>query len=271
MVLIVDVTLKMLRKKSKAVLDGNGSISQDACIMLGGVTREELRRVIMSETIAKALEEFKDDMRGVNQRLASLEQDARQPRFATKADVTADKKTRERIEGPAAAVQAKHEDSCSAKKIQADSMSSTSFGKRAAPPALPRRDDVLVDIGAAVSKPCLSPVEMGTQTAAGGLLPTGKISTATMVIFQQLPLGFCLTKEIKSRTSNQYVMDYNSFWKLKVLKTKLGQTLVFDPVSCTGHLRAYPLLGAWRALLGREVLRLGAGWYLRPQHFLADG
>ena len=86
-------------------------------------------------------------------------------------------------------------------------------------PVLPRCDDVLVDKGAVAPKPCLSPVEMRTLTAAGGLLPTGKTSTAMMMtIFPQLPLWFRLAKEMKSRTS-QYATDYSSFWKLEVLET----------------------------------------------------
>ena len=50
--------------------------------------------------------------------------------------------------------------------------SSTSFGIKAELPTVPRWDDVLGDKGAAASKPCLSPVEMRTPTAAGGLLPS---------------------------------------------------------------------------------------------------
>ena len=64
----------------------------------------------MSETLGKALEEITEDMKMINRRLASLEQDARQPRLTMKADVPADKKTRERTEDAAAAVQAKHGD-----------------------------------------------------------------------------------------------------------------------------------------------------------------
>ena len=178
-----------------------------------------------------------------------------------------DTKTRERTEGAAAAVQAKHRDCCSAKRVQVGSTSLIGFGMKAEPPALPRRDDVLVDIDAATPKPCLLPVEIRTLTAAGGLLPTGKTSTATRIIFQQLLLWFFLTKEIKSRTSNQRAMDYSSFWKLKVLETKSGQNLVFDPGGCTDHLRACPFLGAWCALLCGEVLRLGTGWYPKLQRF----
>ena len=56
------------------------------------------------------LNEFMEEMRATEQRSASLEQDTRQPRLAMEADVTADEKTRERTEGAAAAVQAKHGD-----------------------------------------------------------------------------------------------------------------------------------------------------------------
>ena len=72
------------------------------------------------------------------------------------ADVTADKKNRKHTKGAAAVVQANDDDSCSAKRVQAGPTSSTSFGMKAEPPALPRRDDVLVDNGAAAPKSCLT-------------------------------------------------------------------------------------------------------------------
>ena len=68
------------------------------------------------------------DDRGPDQREASLEQDARQPRLATKADGSANTKTRERTEGTATTVQAMHGDSCSADWVDPDPMCSTSFG-----------------------------------------------------------------------------------------------------------------------------------------------
>ena len=43
LVLDVEVYPKMLRNKSKAVPEGIGHIPQDACVMLGGITLEELR------------------------------------------------------------------------------------------------------------------------------------------------------------------------------------------------------------------------------------
>ena len=80
----------MLRKKSKAVPKDNGPIPQDSYGILGGITLEELRQ-IMSETMGKAFEEFKENLRRINQHLTTLEQDARQPRLAMEADVISDK------------------------------------------------------------------------------------------------------------------------------------------------------------------------------------
>ena len=155
----------MSRKKSKTVLGGNGPVTQDTNVMLDGITLEELRP-IMSEALDKAFDEPTENMRRASQCLTGLEQEARQPRLATEADVLADTKNHKRMED-AVADQAKHRDSCSAKRIQAGPTSSTSFGMKAEPLTLPRRDDVLVDKDAAASKPCLSPVDMRTLTAAG--------------------------------------------------------------------------------------------------------
>ena len=57
-------------------------------------------------------------LRATNKRLAGLEQDARQPRLTTEADVPTDKKSHKRAED-AAAGQAKHGDNCSAKRVDA--------------------------------------------------------------------------------------------------------------------------------------------------------
>ena len=116
----------MLRKKSKAVLEGGCLIPQDAYVILGGITLDELQRVT-SETMGKALEKFKEDMRTANRRLVNLGQNSRHPHLAiVEADITADKNTRERTEDAAAVVQAKHGDSYSAKRVQAGSTSSAS-------------------------------------------------------------------------------------------------------------------------------------------------
>ena len=171
------------------------------------------------DRLDRKLDELADEMRATKQRFAGLGQVAPQPRLAMEADVPSDKKTRERTEGAAAAVQAKHGDSCSEKRVQDGSTSSTSFDDNVIePPALPcSRDDALIDNDVAAPKSCLSLLEMRTPTAAGGLLPAGTASTTTRTTFDQPPLWFCPTEEINSRTSNQYAMDYSSFWKMKVL------------------------------------------------------
>ena len=176
------------------------------------ITWEELRQTV-SETWGEALREFKEDLRRIGQRLASLEHDARRPRSAMEADVPADEKTRERTEGAAKAVQAKHGDSCTAKRVQDGPTTSTCFDVKAEPPALPCRNNVLVENGAAAPKSCLSPLEMRSTTAAGGLLPTGQASTITKTTFDEPTLRFCSTEETNSeRTSTQYALYHSSFW-----------------------------------------------------------
>ena len=88
-----------------------------------------------------------------------------------------------------------HGDSFSANKIQDGLKSSTTFGEKVEPPALPCRDDVSVENAGAAPKSCLSPLERRTTTAAGGLLSTGKTSIATWITFNQPTLWFCLTEE----------------------------------------------------------------------------
>ena len=172
---------------------------------------------MMSEALDKAFDEPTENTRRGNQRLAGLKQEARQSRFAMEADVKSDTKTHKRAEGAATANQAKHGNSCSAKRAQADPISSTSFGMKPEPPALPRRNDFLVDKGVAAPKPCLYPVKICTLTTAGNLLLAGTASTA--IIFYQLPLRFCPTEETNSGTSIQYA-TYSNFWKINVLETK---------------------------------------------------
>ena len=147
------------------------------------------------------MNELSGEMRRMDQRLASLRQDARQPRLTMETDVPADEKTRKRTEGAATVVQAMHGDT-------------TSFGGDSTEcrvlPCL--RDDALVGNGAAVPKSCLSPLEMRTTTAAGGLLPTDMTSTTTRTTFDQPPLGFYSTKETNSkRAPVQYALYYSSF------------------------------------------------------------
>ena len=244
----------MSRKESEAVLEGNGPTPQDAGKM---VTWEEKRQAV-SKMWGKALREYKENLRSMDQRLASLEHDARQPRPAMEADVQSDKNTREHTEGAATAVQAVHEDSVFASRVDPDPMCSTIFGVKVDPPVLPWRDDVLVENGAVAPKPCLSPLEMRTTTAAGDLLPTGKTSTATRTTFDQPTLWFCLSDETYLRTSTQSASYDSSLWRSnllaapscrRVVEPKSGQKLMFDPGGAKGRLRACPFLGTWRELL----------------------
>ena len=205
---------------------------------------------------------------GTRRRLANLEQDALQPRLAMKADVQADKKTRERTEGAATAVQAMHGDSCTTNRVDPDPMCSTSFGNDSVGPlALPcLKDDALVGNGAAAPKSCLSPLKMHSPIAAGGLLPAGEAFTTTRITFFQPRLRFSQTEETHSeRMSTQYDLYYNSsFWLKhlpapswrKVIQTKSRLNLVFDPGDSKYCLRVCPFLGTRRALLCGEILVL---------------
>ena len=137
------------------------------------------------------------------QHSASLEHDnARQPRLAIKADVKPDKKTRKRMEGAAAAEQVVSGDNSSA-QVDTAPFRLTRFGNDSArSPALnSSRDDALVDNGAAPTKPCFSPAEMRTGTAAGGLLSAGTVSTAIRTIFSRAFPSWTLGDEVNERTS----------------------------------------------------------------------
>ena len=136
----------------------------------------------------------------------------------------------------------------------------------AEPPDLPCREDVLVEDGAAAPKSCL---EMRT-TAAGGLLPTGEVSTATKTTFNKSTLRLYATEEMNSKdnklwTSIPSAWYDSSFWKLlaapscrRVIEAKSGQNRTFDPGGSQGRLRACPFLGTWRTLFCGEVMRVGA-------------
>ena len=111
----------------------------------------------------------------------------------------------------------------------------------------------------------VSPSKMRTPTAVGGLLPAGKASTTTRITYNQSRRRFCPTEETNSkRTSIKYASYYSSFWRINdqlaapfcrsVIERKSGQTLVIDHGGSTGHLRACPFLGTWRAVLYGEVL-----------------
>ena len=232
----------MPRKQDKAVPEGNDPVPQHDEVGPDQPTSADIHR-LFEERLDRQLNQIKshfdehtEKMRETRQRSAGFEHDARQPRLAMEVDVRSDTKTRKRTED-VMADQAKHGDNFCAKRVDAGPpMRLTSGDDFAEPPALSCRDDAMVDKGAPAPKPCLSPVDMRTLTATGGLLLAGTASTATMAIFHQLPLWFCPTEDMNSRTSIQYVTTYySSFWK--VLKTKARQTLMFDPGDCTDHLR----------------------------------
>ena len=168
-----------------------------------------------------------------------------------------------------------HGDSCTtAQKVQDGPKTSITFGMEAEPPDLPCGEDVLIEDGATTPKSCLPSLEMRSPTAAGGLVTTGKASTATETNFNQPPLRFCSTEETDlkancKRTSTPYA-SYNSSSVFqernlsatpncrRTVGTKSRQNRTFDPGGSQGHLRACPFLGPWSALVCGEVIRAGA-------------
>ena len=67
----------MPRKRNEAALEGTGPVPRNAYVMLGGITLEDLRLLIlMSETLDKAYDEPMENVRSANQRLVVLEKEA---------------------------------------------------------------------------------------------------------------------------------------------------------------------------------------------------
>ena len=204
----------------------------------------------------------------MDQHLARLEQDARQSRLAMEADGQASTKTRERTEGAATAALAMRGDYFSARRVEPDPTDSTSFGIKAEPPALPCRDDSVVECGVAAFKSCLPSMEMRPSIAAGGLVPTVDASKASETTLNEPPLRFCLTEKTDLKAENSRTSipsasyDSSSVFQernlsatpycRRVVDTKSGQNRTFDPGGSRGHLRACPLLGSWRALVCGE-------------------
>ena len=149
-----------------------------------------------------------------------------------KADVPEDKKTRESTEG---FVQDGRLGDISSDRVH-DPMRLTSFGDQdyTKPPALPCRDNALVNQGQEMAKPCLSPVEIRKSTPAGSSLHAGAASTnkaqGTNFPPQLLPWSFRETSEEKNIcTTRQTFAKYNRSWHPKVIDTKSRQNMVFDP------------------------------------------
>ena len=151
----------MPRNWSKAVPEGNDFVPhQDEYepdqSMLANVYRlfeERLGRQL--NQMKSYFDEFTEKMRETRHHSANLEQDARQPRFATKENVKPDTKARKGMED-VAVERVKSVDNCSA-QVATDPMCLTSFGDNfTGPPPLPcTRDDTLVDNSAAAPKSCL--------------------------------------------------------------------------------------------------------------------
>ena len=93
-----------------------------------------------------------------------------------------------------------HGDGFSVRRVEPGPKTSlTSFVMMVEPPDLPCRKYVLVEDGAAAPKSCLPFLAMRTTTAAGGLLPTGKTSTAANTTFNESPLQLYTTEEANAK------------------------------------------------------------------------
>ena len=142
------------------------------------------------------LDDMEEEALNTNQRHAGLQHQAQQPRLAMNADVQEDKTTRESTDF----AQDWRLGDISSDRVD-DPMRLTSFGDQdyTEPPAFPCRDDVLVNQGHEVAKPCLSPVEIRKSTFAGSLIHAGTTSITktqgTNFPPQLLPWSFRETSE----------------------------------------------------------------------------
>ena len=300
---------KILRKASKAVPEGNGPVPQKEELESGQLTMGDVYRLLVErfdrqleivdsrfdrqlkridshfDRLDKKVDEISAEVRKMDQHVTRLEHDAQQPRLAMEADGPADTtKTRERTEGAATAVRAMRGDCFSAPRVEPGlTTNSASFGGKAKPPALPCRDDSVVECGAAAFESCLPSMEMRPSTAAGGLVPTDDAFKASETTLNEPPLRFCLTKETDLKAKNSCTSvpsasyDNSSVFQernlsatpycRRVVDTKSGLNRTFDPGGSRGHLRACPFLGPWRALVCGEYLRAGAGSWSRAAAF----
>ena len=238
----------MPRKESEAVLESNDSVPQQEEFGLGKPTLADVYLLFEEgfkkmdsyfDQLSRKLEELSDEKRSMDQHVTSLEQDARQPRLAMEENGPANTKTREPTESAATAEQAMRGDNFSARRVES--------------PALPWRDDVLVENGAASPKSCLPFLEMRSPSAAGGLLPTGEAPTANTTPFNQFSFRLYSTEETDSKTNWRtrilYVSCDSSFVPAAhsyrmAIETKSGENRTFDPGGSQGRLRACPFLGS---------------------------
>ena len=128
------------------------------------------------------------------------------------------------------------------------------------PPALPCRDDALVNQGHEVAKPCLSPVETRKSSSAGSLLHAGEASTiktqGTNFPPQLLPWSFRETSEKKNiSTTRQTFAKYNRSWHPKVIETKSTTKYGFLPRRIVRLSVGLPNLRGRRTLYSGGLIR----------------
>ena len=138
-VLDVEVTLRCRGRRARLSLEGNSPVPQQEEYGSGQPTLDDVCRIIKEvfRRLDRKLDVMAKDLKTVDQRVASLEHDTRQPRRALEADGQADTKTRERSEGTTTAVQAVRRDRCSVNRVDPDPMCSTSFGNDCTGPPAP--------------------------------------------------------------------------------------------------------------------------------------
>ena len=151
-----EVYYGMPRKNTKAVPEGNGPVSHHYQFGVDQPAMADLSRIIEKrlDRSDKQIDELTDTMRAINQRLAGLEHEARQPRLVTEADVEPDTKNCKSMED-AAADRAKHGDRSSSAQINHDPMRLISFGDYSTEPPAPEKPigEALVDEGTEAPKP----------------------------------------------------------------------------------------------------------------------
>ena len=155
-----------MRKASKTVPEGNGPVPQKEELESDQLTIGDVYRLLLerfkimdsySDRLDKKMDKISEEMRKMNQHVTRLEHGARQLRLAMEADGQADTEIRERTEGAATAVQTTRGDCFSARRVEpGPTTNSTSFGVKADLPALPCRDDSVVECGAAAFRRWLS-------------------------------------------------------------------------------------------------------------------
>ena len=102
-------------------------------------------------------------------------------------------------------------DSCTAEqKVQDGPKTSITFGVEGKPPDLPCRENVLVEEGATSPESCLPSLEMRLPTAAGGLVPTGKASTATETTSNEPLIRFYATEEMNPEEDSKMEGSWTS-------------------------------------------------------------